>query len=345
MGLEVKKHRHLIKPKSRLGRKLWLIIRGVPPRGKYTIARRLLQLIVLALFTIQLVTAGVIIKGSLASSKILDERVPGIKTIDMMDFFAWLEQAAATHSPTLESVIAVTLVFLLYMVLLGRFFCGWVCPMDLLFSLFERKVSNMRMSHLTRPHRQTKAEKIIPVAAMITYLVLSVILGQPFFTSYSPVAATPKLASILVGIAYNIPGATVGLAMSWATLVGIALIVNIVAEYVFGIKRFWCRFVCPIGNIYGFIANKYSPLRVKVLRPERCVGCNICSMACPMSIDLLEYIRQGRDVMDSRWFHCGRCVEVCPHHVLGLGFGLGSGRRRSSAPQSGGGQRQQPGRS
>lgn|GEM_PF-2927849 len=323
--MKVKQHRHLIKPKSRLGRKLWLIVRGVPPRGKYTIARRLLQITVLTLFTTQLLVSGIIIKGSLASSRILDGHIPVLGRIEMMDFFAWLEQAAATHSPTMESVIAVAIVFLLYMVLLGRFFCGWVCPMDLLFSLFERKVSSMRSPPLSRPHKLGRIERLVPIAMMAVYLGLSVLLGQPFFTSYSPVAATTKLGSILVGIVYNIPGATIGLAMSWATLVGVALIVNIVAEYVFGVKRFWCRFVCPIGNIYGYIANKYSPLRVKVLRPERCLGCNICSMACPMGIDLLEYIKSGKDVIDSRCFHCGRCVEVCPHHVLGLGFRLGRG--------------------
>jgi len=341
--MEVKRHRHLFRPRSRLGRKLWLIIRGVPPRGKYTVLRRLLQLAVLALFATQLLVSGVIIKGSLASSTILDGYVPGIERIEMMDFFAWLEHAAATHSPTMESVVAVALVFLLYVVLLGRFFCGWVCPMDLLFSLFERKVVSMRAPPLTRPHRLGRIEKAIPVAAMATYLMLSVVLGTPFFTSYSPVAATSKLASILVGILYNIPGATLGLAMSWATLVGVALIVNIVAEYVFGIKRFWCRFVCPIGNIYGYLANKYSPLRVKVVRPQRCLGCNICSMACPMSIDLLEYIRAGRDITDPRCFHCGRCVEVCPHHVLSLGFRLGRGKQGTPKPGGGAaGNKQRP---
>jgi len=333
--MKVKHYPHLIRPRSRLGRKLWLIVRGAPPRGKYTIARRALQLTVLTLFSIQLLVSGAIIKGSLASSRILDGHVPGLGHIAMMDFFAWLEQAAATHSPTAESVAAVALVFILYMVLLGRFFCGWVCPMDLLFSLFERKISTTRAPPLTRPHRAGKWEKIVPAAVMALYLALSVVLARPFFTTYSPVAASTKLGSILVGILYNIPGATVGLAMSWATLVALALLVNITAEYVFGVKRFWCRFVCPIGNIYGYIANKYSPFRVKVVRPERCLGCNLCSMACPMSIDLLEYIRSGRDVSDSRCFRCGRCVEACPHHVLSLGFRLGRG--------GGGGGAQPPG--
>ena len=89
-------------------------------------------------------------------------------------------------------------------------------------------------------------------------------------------------------------------------------------------KRFWCRFICPIGNLYGHFGNRHSLLTVNVAAPERCLGCNICSMACPMSIDLLHYIRQGRSVDDYRCFRCGRCVEVCPHHVLSLGLRGGS---------------------
>jgi len=307
-------------PRSRLGRRLWLSIRGIPPRGKYTIARRLLQVIVLGLFATQLLVSGAIIEGSLASSRVF-------RSIPMMDVFAWLEQAAATRSPTLESVIAMLVVFALYSVL-GRFFCGWVCPMDLLFSLFERKLSSPRASPLTRPHHAGPIEKAIPLVMIAVYLGLSVVLGQPFFTTVSPVAGVTKLGSMMVGVLYNIPGATIGLAMAWATITGFALIANIVAEYVFGVKRFWCRFVCPIGSIYGYVMNRYSPFRVKVVDAEKCRGCDLCSIVCPVSIELMEYIHARRDVTDYRCFKCGRCVEVCPHDVLKLGFSLGRTRNQ-----------------
>lgn len=313
--------------RGKLYTKIRLLVRGTPPRGKYTLARRLLQITMLVLFSIQLLISGAILEGSLASSRILH-------TIPLMDVFAWLEHAAATHSPTLESVIAVLIVFVIYSVL-GRFFCGWVCPMDLLFSLFERKLSTPRSPRFTRPHHAGPVEKAIPGIMMLVYLALSVALGRPFFTTISPVAGLTKLGSMLVGVLYNIPDATIGLVMAWSTITGVALIANIVAEYVFGVKRFWCRYVCPIGNIYGYIMNRYSPLRVKVTRVEKCIGCNICSMVCPMSIDILKYVRDGRDVIDYRCFHCGRCVEACPHGVLRLGFRLGSGGpgRGGSAPR------------
>ena len=310
---KIKTHPHRIVPRSRVGRKLWLVIRGVPPRGRYTKLRRLLQLTILSLFAFQLVYTGRIIIGSLASSRILD-------TIPMMDAWAWTEQAVATHSPTLESVTAVLVVATLYLVVLGRFFCGWVCPMDLLFSLFERKLSTAKAGRLSRPHTPGRLEKLAPLAAMAVYLALSVALGQPFFTSVSPVKSTTELAETLVGVVYNIPGASLALAMGWLDIVAFALIANIIAEYVFGVKRFWCRFICPIGNLYGFLGNRHSLLTVRVRQPEHCLGCNICSLSCPMSIDLLPYIREGRPVDDYRCFRCGRCAEVCPHHVLELGF-------------------------
>ncbi len=297
-------------PKRRFARRLWLLLRGIPPRGRFTLVRRILQLTILILFTIQLPLAGLIIEGSLASARIL-------RTIPLMDLFAWLEQTLATWSPSFESITAVLVVVGVYSVL-GRFFCGWVCPMDIIFSLFERKLSSPRAARLTRPHVSRGWEKRIPLVFIVVYLVLSLILGQPFFTTISPVAGTTKLTATLVGILYNIPGATIGLVLAWTTTTLFAVALNIVAEHIFGIKRFWCRFVCPIGAIYGFTMNKYSPLRVRVVAAERCRGCNICSLACPVSIDLLSYINAGRDVRDYRCFNCGRCVEVCPYKVLSL---------------------------
>jgi ferredoxin-type protein NapH len=301
--------------------RFWLRVRGIPPRGKYTIARRLLQLVILALFSTQLLVSGSIVVGTLASSRVL-------KIVPMLDVFAWLEHAAASRgSISTESILAVLVVFTLYS-FLGRAFCGWVCPMDLLFSLFERKVNNPRLP-LTRPHTPGRIEKALPLITMAVFLGLSMVLGQPFYTTISPVAGATKLGSMVVGVVYNIPGATLGLVMAWATITGLALFINIAAEYLFGVKRLWCRFLCPVGAFYGFVTNKYSPLKVKVVNAEKCLGCGLCSLACPVSIELLDYIKEKKDIMDYRCFHCGRCVEACPHGVLSLGFRIRGGGGRT----------------
>ncbi len=340
----------------RIPRRLRDAILGRPRRGKWTLARRLLQLAVLTLFAIQfgftftigggganvtrtnqtgVVIAyppGFIIKGSLASSIILDQRVPIIGRIEMLDVFAWLEHAVATHAPMIESIVALAVVVILYFGLLGRFFCGWVCPMDLIFSLFERKLALPRKTPPgSIPHPPTPFEKIAPAASMAAFLLLSYAYAQPIFTSISPIAATTKLAAIILGILYRIPGATLGLAAAWATMIAAALTINLVGEYVFGYKRLWCRYLCPVGNLYGLVANRYAPFRVRVVARENCIYCNLCNMVCPMSIEVTSYVKKGTDVLDHRCFRCGRCVEVCPKGVLSLGFRL-PGSKGGSKP-------------
>ncbi len=292
------------------------VILGRPRRGRYTLARRALQLAILLLFSLQAVLGYRILMGSLASSKIL-------RIIPLMDPFAWIEHSVATLSPTLESITAVLVVVALYSIL-GRFFCGWVCPMDLLFSIFERKLALAKHPPHARPRLPSRLDKTIPVAMMIAYIVLTVIIGQPFFTTISPIAGTTKLGEFVVGVVYRIPGAALASVISWSIFTLAALLVNIVGEYVFGVKRLWCKYICPVGNLYGLVMNKYSPLSIRIAKPSECVYCNLCSMVCPMNIDIVAYIKRGERVLrDHRCFHCGRCVEVCPRHVLTLGFRSG----------------------
>ena len=313
-------------------RKVKDIIKGRPPRGKWTVVRRALQIFILTMFSIQLLTGGLLFNGSLASSRVIDIQLNhtvnfmGMNIteiyIPMLDPVAFVELLASAHHVILESVIAVLVVVALYSVL-GRFFCGWVCPMDLIFSIFERKLNLPNLPKQSRFHSAGKVEKAIPVIAFAAYVMLSAVLSFPFYTTISPTSNATKFGSMVVGVLYHLPGAFVGTALAYGIFVLLALVVNVVAEMVFGVKRFWCRFVCPIGAFYGFVTNKYSPFRIKVEDVSKCTKCRLCSMVCPMTIDVMnDYVLKGKDVKDYRCFHCGRCVEVCPTNVISLGFRL-----------------------
>ena len=307
-------------------------IEGRPKRGKWTLLRRGLQLFILLMFSIQLLTNGYLFNGSLASSRVIDIYLnntvsfAGIKLkeiyIPLMDPIAFIEMLASSHYATLESVTAVLVVIAIYSVL-GRFFCGWVCPMDLLFSIFEKKLNLPSAPKHSTYHTPSKLEKAIPLIALIIYVALSWALGYPFYTTISPTSNATKLGSAIVGVLLDVPGAFIGTAAAYAVFTFFALIVNILAEKLFGIKRFWCRFVCPIGNFYGFVMNKYDPLKIKIEDVSKCTKCRLCSMVCPMGIDVMnDYVLKNKDVTDYRCFRCGRCVEVCPTNVISLGFRL-----------------------
>lgn len=72
------------------------------------------------------------------------------------------------------------------------------------------------------------------------------------------------------------------------------------------IKNFWCRFLCPYGALLGII-GWLSPLKV-TRNAATCVDCELCTKACPSSINVHNVERVWSDECMS----CMLCVEACP---------------------------------
>jgi len=53
-----------------------------------------------------------------------------------------------------------------------------------------------------------------------------------------------------------------------------------------------------------------------VPEPVRCVQCGICSIYCPIDIDVRRHAWRGEPVKDSHCLTCGECVARCPRGVL-----------------------------
>ena len=78
--------------------------------------------------------------------------------------------------------------------------------------------------------------------------------------------------------------------MSKKQIIGIAIF----------IYRFFCRFFCPLGAIYGLF-NKLSILGVKVDK-SKCNSCGACVSHCKMDV---------KEVGDYECIQCGDCMKVC----------------------------------
>ena len=50
--------------------------------------------------------------------------------------------------------------------------------------------------------------------------------------------------------------------------------------------------------------------------PGRCVQCGICSLNCPIEIDVRRMAWLGLPIKESRCLTCGECVARCPRDVL-----------------------------
>ena len=85
---------------------------------------------------------------------------------------------------------------------------------------------------------------------------------------------------------------------------------------------FWIAFIgrgycyyCPLGTVLSLL-SKLAGQKI-VTNQSKCIQCNRCNIACPMSIDIKGMAQIGQAVTDLRCVGCGHCVDICPTETLG----------------------------
>lgn len=135
------------------------------------IARRIVQLGILALFSFK--ATDFILQGNLSSSRLFN-------TMPLSDPFAVLQIILASWSIDLMALIGALIIFFIYGLLLGRVFCSWVCPVNLItdFATFVRNKLTFNNKFLILP-------KNLRYFVLVLVLILSFVFSLPVFESFS----------------------------------------------------------------------------------------------------------------------------------------------------------------
>ena len=224
--------------------------------------------------------------GSLSSSSVFG--------VTLLDPFAMLQVVLASKSFSLDLLIGVIPMLVVYGLIRGRVFCGWTCPVNLVLEILDwvRKKLHITVEETVLP-RRTK------VYVAVGVLVLSLILSIPVFEALSPISVINK------GIVF---GSVVG---------GVTLFAIVLVELFWG-HRVWCRSICPLGGFYE-IVGKVGLINVHIDH-EACIGCNKCKKSCLCDPEILEAVVAGDDtiVRPGDCMLCGKCIEACPTKALSI---------------------------
>lgn len=96
-----------------------------------------------------------------------------------------------------------------------------------------------------------------------------------------------------------------GALFSWKMLILIVVLIGAVL-----IPRFFCRYLCPLGALYGLF-NRYSFYQLR-LDQSRCTGCNTCTQVCPMAVEIPKAGDKLVQISSTECIRCGRCKAACP---------------------------------
>ena len=210
-----------------------------------------------------------------------------------------LQGSFSAHRSTLYYVAGI---LLLYCILFGRMICGWLCPFGLIQELcYKVKTPKVRKSPVTRILSYLKYVILVFFVVIIPILYALRDMPLPAFCKYICPAGTLEggisLLSNKVNASYF---SMLGFLFTWKFL----LMVSVLVGSVF-IFRLFCRFLCPLGALYGLF-NKLSFFGIKVER-SKCTNCGLCVNHCKLDI---------HHVGDQECISCGECADVCPTQAI-----------------------------
>ncbi|MFH0823191.1 MAG: 4Fe-4S binding protein [Pseudomonadota bacterium] len=217
--------------------------------------------------------------------------------------------------------------------LIGRAFCGHVCPMGTTLDVVQRFV----VSPAKRPVKSVTAEATRSRRwwkyAFLLLIVASSIFGVSLVFLGSPISLITRFYGLCLYPVLTLSGdwgmRAVGPALGFVGLQDLAYIdlnrrVFAGGFFWFAVficitclalldPRFWCRYLCPAGALIALFSGR--PL-VRRRVAEGCTRCGRCIRNCPTS----AISEEPHKTVHSECIVCLRCVKVCPEHVVSFGI-------------------------
>lgn len=229
-----------------------------------------------------------IVKGNMASSLTLG-------VLPLTDPYVLAQQIAAGHWPVTTALIGAGIVLVFYLLVGGRVYCSWVCPINVVTDAAEWLRNRLGIKGGARFSRDAR------YWLLGATLVVAAVTGTLAWELVNPVTMVFR-------------GLIFGMGLAWG-VIGMIFLLDLFVS-----RRAWCGHLCPMGAFYSLL-GAVSPVRVSAANRAKCDDCMDCFAVCPEQQVIKPALKGagkgfGPVILSGNCTNCGRCIDVCARDVF-----------------------------
>lgn len=171
------------------------------------------------------------------------------------------------------------LISLLGAAFFGRFYCGYICPMNTVME--ETGKLSKKLNWRAKSVPEVLQSKYISWIVLIL-MVGTMVLSKKIFHKDIPILILLMVVSVLVTLRYE----------EW----------------------FFHNHICPYGALLS-LTGRWARFSTKV-EPELCIGCKKCEMVCPSKAINVDNVTKVAQIDKSICHQCQACTIVCPKNAI-----------------------------
>jgi len=237
------------------------------------------------------------------------ERLAGYPIRLFLDSDPLVAVSTALSTGTLYRVLWYAVPLLALTIFLGRFYCGWICPLGTLQDL-TAALRGMKLKDKIRVNSYHSWQKL-KYLVLLAFLVMA-LFGVVQIGLLDPIVlltrglTTSLYPSIDRGDHLLYP---LGREFDLGWIAGLFLVAVLIAAYFH--SRLWCKLLCPLGALLGLF-SRWSVFHIR-RSAERCDDCRICVGHCAAGASPDVRVRKSECML------LLGCLEQCPSKAITFG--------------------------
>lgn len=211
--------------------------------------------------------------------------------------YGWLAWGAAT---------------IILTILLGRFFCGWICPFGTLHHFIGYLAHRRAKARVKVENNRYRSLQRTKYYILVLFLAVALYPGENGLLLTGLLDPIPLVSRSVNLFILPIVDKTTGITSvserlyqgGW--LLGFVFLAALAANAF--IPRLYCRFLCPLGALFG-LCSRLAIWRIGKLQQD-CSDCKMCERSCEGACSPSTNIRTSECVL------CCNCIDPCPDKVV-----------------------------